>query len=240
MRTALVTGAERGLGLETARALLGRGFAVVLGVFDVAEGERALGELAPFGAVHSVRLDVRDDRSIDEAFIQVAERHAALDVLVNNAGITDTASAAEVTRDQLERIFQVNAFGPALVTKAALPLLRKSSSARIVNVSSGGGSLARASAFAGSGLPALPILAYAASKTALNMITVQTDLMLRADPHLRHIKVNAASPGTSATHVSGFQGQPPAEGARVIAQLATLGDDGPSGGFFELDGPLPW
>ncbi len=240
MRTALVTGAERGLGLATARALLRLGFAVELGVFDVVEGERALRDLAEFEYVGTIPLDVRDDRSIEKAFDEIGERHGALDVLVNNAGITGMASAAEVTRAQLEEIFQVNAFGPVLVTRAALPLLRRSAGARIVNVSSGGGSLARASAFAGSGLPALPILAYASAKTALNMITVQTDLMLRGDPELRHIKVNAVSPGTSATHVSGFQGQSPDEGARIIVRLATIEDDGPSGGFFELDGPVPW
>ncbi|WP_369174931.1 SDR family NAD(P)-dependent oxidoreductase [Streptomyces sp. R28] len=180
MRTALATGAERGLGLETARALLRLGFAVELvelGVFDVVEGERALDELAEFEYVGAVPLDVRDDRSIEEVFDKIAERHAALDVLVNNAGISNTASAAEVTRGQLERIFQVNARSARRWSPRRRYRCCGGRAARIVNVSSGGGSLARASAFAGSGLPALPIRAYAASKTTLNIITVQKDLI---------------------------------------------------------------
>jgi NAD(P)-dependent dehydrogenase (short-subunit alcohol dehydrogenase family) len=236
---AVVTGAQRGIGKETARQLLQLGFSVVVGALDAAEGEATAEELAESGTVRSVELDVTDDHSIETAFADIADEFAALDVLVNNAGITGLGSAVEITRAQLHSIFEVNTFGPAMVTKAAIPLLRKSDRPRIVNVSSGGGSLTRGGEVDTS-RPTVPILAYAAAKCALNMITVQTNLTLQSDPDLRHIKINAVTPGTTKTHVSGFKGQPIPEGARVVVKLATIDDDGPTGGFFDISGPLPW
>lgn len=240
MPVAVITGGERGIGKETARQLLERGYSVVIGSFDREAADIALGEFSGIGDVHVVPLDVSDDDSIASAFAWIERRFPAIDVLVNNAGIVGLGSAIDVTREQLRAIFEVNAFGAALVTKAALPLLRRSDHPRIVNLSSGGGSLTRTAQFASTGAVGAPILAYAASKTALNMIVVQTDLVLRNDPALRHIKINSAGPGTSATQISGFQGQSAGDGARIVVQLATIGDDGPSGGFFELAGAVEW
>ncbi|WEO77299.1 SDR family NAD(P)-dependent oxidoreductase [Cryobacterium sp. SO2] len=237
---ALVTGAERGIGKECARQLLECGYTVILGCYDLSEAAITARELSPLGTVHVVALDVADDDSIAAAMEAVADITPVIDALVNNAGVTALGSARDVTRAQLHSLFDVNAFGAALLTRAALPLLARASSPRIVNVSSGGGSLTRAAAFAAAGGPGAAILAYASSKAALNMITVQTRLTLDSDPALRHIKINSVGPGTTATQVSGFVGQHPSDGARVLVLMATLDDDGPTGGFFEWEGPVEW
>ena len=240
MPIAVITGAERGIGKESTRQLLERGFTVVIGAFDTAAGEASVAELSHLGPVSAVALDVSDDASIDAAFDHIAAQFPAIDVLVNNAGIAALGSALDVTREQFHALFDVNTFGAALVTRAALPLLQRSAHPRIVNMASGGGSLTRTTQFAATGATPAPILAYAASKAALNMVTVQTHLALANDPELRHIKVNSAAPGTTATRISGFNGQPASDGARIVVELATLADDGPSGGFFELDGVVEW
>ena len=240
MPVAVITGAERGIGKEAARQLLERGFAVVIGSFDNSLAVEAQAELSAIGDVRWVHMDVTDDDSINSAFSRIEEDVPVVDVLVNNAGIVDLGSALDITRQQLHEIFNVNAFGAAMVTRAAIPRLQGSAHPRIVNVSSGGGSLGRSALFAKTGATAAPILAYAASKAALNMITVQTSLALGSAPDLRHIKVNSVGPGTTATHVSGFQGQDVADGARIIVQLATADDESPTGGFFDIDCAVEW
>lgn len=239
-RLALITGAERGIGKETARQLVERGFSVVIAGYDMVAAQSTVDELSAVGEVRSVRMDVADDQSIDDAFEDIGSASPTIDVLVNNAGTVARGSAIDVTREQLRVIFDVNVFGAAMVTRAALPFLRRSAHPRIVNLSSGGGSLTRTTDFAKTGSAGAPILAYAASKCALNMITVQTHLVLQSDPLLRHIKINSASPGTTATQISGFQGQSVSDGARIVVHLATIDDAGPSGGYFELDGPVEW
>lgn len=237
---ALVTGGERGIGRECARQLAERGYTVVIGALDLPLAERTVGELAGAGSIEALALDVTDDVSISAALDAIAARHGRLDVLVNNAGITGIATPTDISRAQLRGIFEVNLFGAVLVTAAALPLLALSPAGRVVNVSSGGGSLTRCSEFARAGGRGADILAYAASKAALNMATVQTCISLGADPAYRNLKVNAVGPGTTATAVSGFVGQPPSEAARILVQLATLDADGPTGGFFDAAGPVPW
>lgn len=237
---ALVTGGERGIGKECARQLAHRGYSVFIGALDLVLAEQTAAELRADGDVDVLHLDVTDDDSIAAAVRDIDARHGRLDVLVNNAGVTGIASPGNITRAHLRTIFEVNFFGAVLVTGAALPLLERSPAARIVNVSSGGGSLTRCSEFAQSGGSGADILAYAASKAALNMATVQTRISLGADPRYARVKINSVGPGTTATAVSGFVGQPPSEGARILVELATIGEEGPTGGFFDMAGPVPW
>ncbi|MBF8190533.1 SDR family oxidoreductase [Nonomuraea sp. K274] len=237
--TALVTGANKGIGYEIAAALAQRGMTVLLGSRDRARGEQAAARLRAAGCdVRPVVLDVTDPATIEAA----AARLSRLDVLVNNAGISGpvgeppSATPAATVREVLE----TNVIGVILVTNAMLPLLRRSPAGRIVNVSSGVGSLAHHTdpGHYMSGLPGSAT--YPVSKTALNQLTVQYAKELRKDG----ILINAAAPGACATDFT--KGLPftitrtAAEGAAVIVELATLGPDGPTGGFFDDDGAVPW
>jgi NAD(P)-dependent dehydrogenase (short-subunit alcohol dehydrogenase family) len=241
---ALVTGANKGIGHAIARRLAGLGMTVLVAARDPRRGEDAAAVLrAAGGDAHPITLDVTGPATIKAAAAQVASRFGRLDVLVNNAGIPgtpggQTPGAADL--DVVRAVFETNFFGVIMVTDALLPLLRRSAAARIVNVSSGVGSLRHMTdpTHYMSKLPAAA--AYPTSKTALNSLTVQYAKALAAD----HILVNAVAPGACATDFT--QGLPfsitrtAAQGAEIAVRLATIGPDGPTGGFFDDDGPVPW
>jgi NAD(P)-dependent dehydrogenase (short-subunit alcohol dehydrogenase family) len=237
----LVTGANKGLGKEAAGQLARRGLTVLLASRDPGRGAEAAGELAAGGAVVSpVQLDVTDPASVRAAANRIGSEYGRLDVLVNNAGATADVAAMETTAADMRPVFEVNVFGTAETIRAMLPLLRQSPMARIVNVSSTTASLTMTGSGHDFGGNASRRLVYSTSKTAMNMLTVQYARAFAADPGLAHIKINSATPGHTATGMSGHHGRSVADGARIIVDLATLPADGPTGGFFNDQGPVPW
>jgi NAD(P)-dependent dehydrogenase (short-subunit alcohol dehydrogenase family) len=237
-KVALITGANKGIGLEIARQLGRQGITVLVGARNEGRGREAAEALRSEGIrAHFIRLDVVDQSTIDQAARRIEEEFGRLDILVNNAGIfIDDAPPSRLDTTVLRRTYETNFFGPVAVTRAMLPLLRKSSAGRIVNMSSGLASLKLTNdpdwEFAH-----VNLLAYNSSKTALNAMTMQFAKELRDLP----IKVNAADPGYTATDLNHHTGtRSAAEGARVAVRLATLPADGPTGGFFNEDGALPW
>ncbi|MFD2764344.1 SDR family oxidoreductase [Micromonospora eburnea] len=244
---ALVTGANRGIGLATARQFGARGWTVLVGARDAARGREAERALRAEGAdARFVPLDVTDAASVAAAAELVERAYGHLDVLVNNAGIIrvdGSALPSETTLGTLREVFETNVFGVVAVTNAFLPLLRKAPAARIVNVSSEVGSIAAMTDPRGALFP-LASVPYPSSKTALNMVTAMYAKELRDTP----IKVNAANPGYCATDFNGHAGFRTAEeGAEVSVHLATLPADGPSGLLwgYQMDagggyGTLPW
>ncbi|MEG8181959.1 SDR family oxidoreductase [Nocardia terpenica] len=239
---ALVTGANRGLGRETARQLAERGARVLLGSRDADRGAEVAAELAAAGvSVRPVRLDVTDPATVRAAAAEIDEIHGRLDILVNNAGISIAAPAAETDGALLRRVVDVNVVGAADVICVFLPLLRRSAAPRIVNLSSTAASLTLTREHPDFGPEPDTRLAYTTSKAALNMLTVQYANAFRREPGLRHIKINSVSPGYVATDLTRHRGtRTVAEGAGVVVRLATLPADGPSGGFFDDKGSLPW
>ena len=234
--TALVTGANKGLGRETVRRLAVLGWDVFLAARDTARGSAAVAELAEDGLdVRFVPLDVTSDESVAAAADTVKRAVGRLDVLVNNAGVGAPATPpADARAAELREVFEVNVFGSVRVTNAFLPLLRAAEQPRIVMVSSGMGSFTVANDPRWFGLVP-PQLGYPASKAALNMITSQ---YARA---LDGIQVNAVDPGytaTDLTHNAGFQTV--TEGTDAIVRLAGIGSDGPTGGMFDRAGTVPW
>ncbi|MEV0649452.1 SDR family oxidoreductase [Phytomonospora sp. NPDC050363] len=231
---ALVTGANKGLGRETVRRLAGLGWRVFLAARDSTRGEAAVQELGADN-VEFLPLDVTSDASVIAAADLVRERAGRLDVLINNAGIGAPPTHPEdTTADEVRDVLDVNVLGAVRVTNAFLPLLRKAGNPRIVMVSSGMGSIAvtRDPRFAGM-VP--PMLAYPASKAALNMVTVQYAAGLDG------IRVNAVDPGYTATDMTDNAGvQTVEEGTDAIIRLATVEADGPTGGFFDRTGDVPW
>jgi NAD(P)-dependent dehydrogenase (short-subunit alcohol dehydrogenase family) len=230
VRIALITGANRGIGFEVCRKLASQGFVVLLAARDAAKAETAARKLGNDGTVESLLLDVADIASIEKAAEVVAGRYGYLDVLINNAGINydtwETAESADVDGTVQDTI-RTNLLGPWQVSKAFLPLLRKSRAARIVNVSSEAGSLARM----GAGPPA-----YQVTKAGLNALT----RTLAGELRNAGILVNAVCPGWVATDMGGSGGRPVADGAAGIIWAATLPDCGPTGGFFQDGKPLQW
>lgn len=239
---ALVTGAGRGLGRETARRLALSDFTVLLGCRDQDRGRQTARSLAAAGApVTPVVLDVTAATSLTAVAEAVEREHGRLDVLVNNSGMIDEQTALTVTVAQLRRAFEVNVLGAAAALHAMVPLLRRSSAPRVVNVSSTTASLTLTASGADIPGDADRRLAYSVSKAALNMMTVQYAAAFARDPGTAHIKINAAAPGYTATDMNAFRGtRTVQEGARIIVDLATLADDGPTGRFFDDQGPLPW
>ncbi len=231
-RVALVTGANKGIGYAIAAGLGARGLRVGVGAREEGRREAAVEKLRAEGVdAFGVPLDVTSDASVRSAADLVEQRHGRLDVLVNNAGIGGPwpQDPDTLDLDVLRTVLDTNVFGVIRVTNALLPLLRRSPAPRIVNVSSNMGSLA---------LRTGPIMAaYAPSKTMLNAVTVQYARALAGTP----ILVNAACPGYVATDFTGHAGSRTAEqGAATPVRLATLPDGGPSGGFFDDDGEIPW
>jgi NAD(P)-dependent dehydrogenase (short-subunit alcohol dehydrogenase family) len=234
--TALITGANKGLGFEAARQLATDGWTVFLGARDPERGRTAAEKLAAEGGdARFVPLDVTDDASVAAAVEAVTGQTDHLDVLVNNAGIIGShAGALETGPADFLACFGVNLLGPVRVTRAFLPLLRGAAVPRIVMVSSGMGSLAVTTdpERLESGLVSL---VYPSSKAALNMVTTQ---YAKALPGW---KVNAVDPGYTATDLNGHSGHKSvAEGARAIVAMARVDADGPTGGFFDDQGPVPW
>lgn len=230
---ALITGANKGIGKEIARGLARFGMTVLIGARDNARGAAAAAELQGNGRVSPLLLDVTDDASISNAVSEINHRYGRLDILINNAGApAPRLPPSEVDAAGMRSVYETNVFGVVAVTHAMLPFLRTSPAARIVNISSLRGSLGDAGAFVGQ--PSMP---YSTSKTALNALTVHYARELSASG----IKVNAAAPGYVATDFNNFSGtRTPAEGAAIAIRLATLGPDGPTGGFFDDKGPIAW
>lgn len=238
MTTTLITGANKGLGKETARILLDAGHTVWIGARDEVRGRAAADELG----ARFVQLDVTDDASVATAFATIAQSGTGLDVLVNNAGIAKRVPgnpmAEALDGPSVLEVFDTNAVGVVRVTEAALPLLQRSDNPVVVNVSSALGS------FWATHEPSRPAshfvaVAYGSSKAAVSMLTVQ---YATAYPG---IKVNAVEPGITATELGGgdpgsHPGRPASESAQVVARLATIGPDGPTGTFQEDAGALGW
>jgi NAD(P)-dependent dehydrogenase (short-subunit alcohol dehydrogenase family) len=240
-RIALITGANKGIGFETARQL-GRvpTHTVLLGARDRARGEEAASTLRREGVdARPIALEVTDAGSITTAVSEVEREFGRLDVLVNNAGVLDYAGehvASGVSQATLRRTFEVNFFGLVAVTQAFLPLLRKSTAGRIVNLTSVLGSIAE-HADPNSSIYHAKFLAYDASKAAVNMFTNHLAHELRGSP----LKVNAAHPGWVKTDMGGANAPLElADGARTTVTLATLPPDGPSGGYYHLGVHMRW
>jgi NAD(P)-dependent dehydrogenase (short-subunit alcohol dehydrogenase family) len=237
-RVAVVTGANKGIGLEIARQLGREGITVLIGARDAERGRAAAEKLRSEGLdAHPLRIDVTDDASVSAAAAALEREFGRLDILVNNAGIAiDDGPPSRVSLDALRRTYETNVFGVVRATQALLPLLRRSPAGRIVNLSSGLGSLAQNSD-PGWEFASVKFLAYNSSKTAVNAITVQFAYELRDTP----IKVNAADPGYVATDMNQNQGVRSVEqGAATPVRLALLPSEGPTGGYFNDHGPLPW
>ncbi|SDV50641.1 SDR family NAD(P)-dependent oxidoreductase [Chitinasiproducens palmae] len=238
-RIALVTGANKGIGLEIARQLAQAGVLVLIGARDAARAQTAVRHLASDGlAVQPVIIDLVDHASIAAAAAAIRAAHGRLDILVNNAGIVDKDDGAPTVAspDAVRRILETNFIGTLAVTQAMLPLLRQSAFARIVNLSSSLGSLAL------NGDPESPyyaarLIGYNASKAAVNMLTVQLAEELKDTS----IVVNSVSPGYVRTDLTGHNGAMSAEeGARLPVEYALLGADAVSGRFVEPNGATPW
>jgi NAD(P)-dependent dehydrogenase (short-subunit alcohol dehydrogenase family) len=246
---ALVTGANQGIGLQIAKDLATHGFTVLVGSRNFERGEAAAREVGPHG--HALQLDVTDQASVTAAAERVRNEFGRLDVLIQNAAISNTKGRlgqsieeyAKTTRpsivslDEMRAVWDINVFGVLAVYQAMLPLLRATPGARIVNVSSGVGSLTTNSnpAFA---YRAIFGPVYPASKTALNALTVAMAIELEPDG----IKVNAVSPGFTKTNLNGYAGTETVEqGAREAVRVALLGPDGPTGTFTRWENEtIPW
>jgi NAD(P)-dependent dehydrogenase (short-subunit alcohol dehydrogenase family) len=247
-KVALITGANKGIGLETARGLGQLGIAVVMASRDLAKGQAAAEMLCSEGSkgVEAIRFDIIRPEDHQEAFRHLEGRWGKLDILVNNAGVAlekydfgtpgGFNSTTTVTPEILRQTFETNFFAVVALTQVMLPLIRNAPAGRIVNLSSVLGSLTLHSD------PSAPIyakkaFAYDASKTALNAFTVHLAHALRGTK----IKVNSAHPGWVKTDMGGSAAPlEVSEGGKTSVQLATLPDDGPTGGYFHLGQPLPW
>lgn len=230
-KTALVTGANKGIGREIARQLGHKGYSVWLGCRDAERGEQAAGQLRKEGIdARLLVLDVTSDTSVKAAAVTYGQSNDTLDVLVNNAGIATGGYVAptEASLDDIRAVYEVNVFGPVRVTQAFAAFLRKAGQGRIVMMSSSLGSIGEQLDMT-SGTYGVNLLGYNSSKSALNMITVSFAKELAA----HGIKVNAANPGYVATDLNAHQGYRNVEqGAAVAVHLATLGPMGPTAGFF--------
>ncbi|MEH2455056.1 SDR family NAD(P)-dependent oxidoreductase [Nostoc sp.] len=243
---ALVTGANKGIGIQIAKDLAAHGFTVLVGSRNFKDGETAAKSIG--ADAHAVQLDVTDQDSIDAAATRIRNEFGRLDVLMNNAGIShapkqsgqfaESAKSGLLTvapLDDVRAVFETNVFGVIAVTQAMLPLLREAPAGRIVNTASSGGSLTLNSD------PANPHRAmfgnYSVSKSAAHAVTLAFALALESTG----IKVNAACPGFTSTALNNFAGTRTVEqGAREAVRLALIGADGPTGTFSDEDGPVPW
>jgi NAD(P)-dependent dehydrogenase (short-subunit alcohol dehydrogenase family) len=247
-RVGLVTGANQGVGFQVAKELVANGVTVLVGSRNLERGDAAAQEIGP-GAT-ALQLDVTDRASIDAAAEHIRAEYGRLDLLVNNAGISNTSKgslsleeyaartkASTASLDEVRAVWETNVFGTLAVYQAMLPLLRESSDARIVNVSSGVGSLTMNSDPAyGYRATFGPI--YPASKTAENAITLAMMIELESTD----IKINLVSPAFTATNLNGFAGTESVEdGSREVVRVALLGPDGPTGTFTRWENTtIPW
>ena len=236
MRIALITGANKGIGLEIARQLAQTGIHVIVGSRDDDRGRAAVETLSRQGlAVQFLRLDVTDAASVGAAALQIKREHGRLDILVNNAGIFDptdgTPSKATITA--VRRVLETTFVGALMVTQQMLPLLREAAAGRIVNVSSSLGSLTL-NGDPSSTYYSAQFIGYNASKAALNMLTVQLREELRGTP----IVVNSVSPGFVKTDLTGYGSMTPEQGAKLPVQYALAGEE--TGVFVGPGGKTPW
>jgi len=244
-KVALITGANRGLGLEIARQLGQSGVTTLVAARDAERGEKAAAELAADGLdAHAVVLDVESASSVEAAAEHVRDVYGRLDILVNNAGILPEATTPEATQpldlELFRRTFDTNLFGAVAVTQSFLPLLRRSPAGRIVNVSTTMGSLADQSD-PSSPYYRLVVPAYQTSKAALNGLTIALAKTLADTP----IKVNSVCPGWVKTDLGGPANRAAAplhaaDAARTAVTMASLPDDGPTGQFVDRNGTVPW
>ncbi len=241
-KVAFITGANRGIGFETAKGLGELGITVVIGVRDVTKGQTATAQLQALGyKAEAIHYDASDEKSSDTAFNYLNNNYGKLDILVNNAGMVDEVlmgvnNSSTVNQDVLQRTFHTNLFAVIALTQKLLPLIKNAPAGRIVNLSSILGSLTLHS------MPNSPIdpaksFAYNASKAALNMYTIHLARELRDT----NIKVNSAHPGWVKTELGGANApMEVADGGKTSVQLATLDSTGASGGFFHQGETLPW
>lgn len=237
---ALVTGANKGIGYEIAAGLGALGWSVGVGARDDRRREAAVDRLRASGVdAFGVPLDVTDDASATAAARLIEERAGHLDVLVNNAAIAG-GMPQEPTRadpDTIRTVVETNVIGVIRVTNAMMPMLRRSTAPRIVNMSSSVGSLTRQAGTAAEETAGPVAVAYSPSKTLLNAVTLQYARELSGT----NILINVGCPGYVATDLNGFRGvRTPEQGAAIAIKLATLPDDGPTGQFFEDAGVVPW
>lgn len=235
-QVALVTGANKGIGLEIARQLAQLGYLALVGARDEHRGLAAAQQLQAEG-LHAqfLPIDVTDQQSIDAAAQVIEQRYGKLNALINNAAIAlDNAPPSQLDIAILRRTYETNVFGVFAVIKAMLPLLLKAEAGRIVNMSSGAGSLTEISS--PDWRAEWNTLAYNSSKSAVNAITVHFATELRLTP----IKVNAVNPGYTATDMSPQATRTVQQAAVAPVRLATLAADGPTGGFFYENGSMPW
>ncbi len=235
---ALISGANKGIGFEIARGLGAKKITVLVGARDAARGQTAVEKLKSEGAdARFVKLDVTDSGTIERAAEWIEKEFGRLDILVNNAGVAEFGTKpSDVGLAKVREVYETNFFGPVALIQRMLPLLKKSKHGRIVNVSSSLGSLTLSSDLK-SPFADFLALGYNTSKSALNSMTIQFAKELKDTP----IKVNAICPGYCATDINGNSGpRSAAQGAVAAIQYATIGDDGPTGGFFNDEGRVPW
>lgn len=236
-KVALITGANRGIGLETARQLGRKGLTVLIGSRDESRGAKAVEELKKNDIdAHLLTIAVTEAASVAKAAKEVEKKFGLLDVLINNAGVlldADKVPAPEVPTNVLRETYETNVFGLHEVTRAFWPLLNKSKAARLVNVSSALGSITMHSEGA---LGDYRIIAYDSSKAAVNMMTEHYAFLWRNTPH----RANAIHPGSVKTDMNPSGNLTVEEGAKSSVDLATIPDDGPNGSFFHLGSVLPW
>jgi NAD(P)-dependent dehydrogenase (short-subunit alcohol dehydrogenase family) len=240
MKTALITGANKGIGFETARYLLQQGYFVYLGCRQVSSGQMAVDSLKEQGlsSCEMIELDVTSQASVDGAAAALMAKDVTLDALINNAGILGAFPAPEGAAGTVnaQQVFDTNYFGPIRVTTAMLPLMQKSAQPRIVNVSSEVGSL-QLHQDASWAYYQMKDKAYGPSKTALNFYTIMLAHQLKDTP----FKVNSVCPGYTATSMNNYSGTGKAEdAARTVAKYAMIDGEGPSGRFFNAAGEIPW
>jgi len=246
-KAAFITGGNRGIGFETAKMLGKLGIFPVIGSRGEAAGKNAVAELLTYGIeADSIVFDVTNKADHQTAFAYFEEKFGKLDILVNNAGISlegdpiaslsTVNPTSEISEDTLRRTMEANFFAQVFITQALLPLIRKSDAGRIVNLSSTLGSLTLHSD-PSSHIYAIQMFAYNTSKTALNAFTVHLAHELKGTA----IKVNSVHPGWVQTELGGSAAPvSPEDGAASSVRLATIGEDGPTGGFFYLSDTLPW
>jgi NAD(P)-dependent dehydrogenase (short-subunit alcohol dehydrogenase family) len=234
-RVALISGGNRGIGLEIGRQLARKGALIVIGSRDLAKGETAARSIRDDGQhAEAVQLDIADGNSVAAAVEEVVRRHGRIEILINNAAILIDgpggfkSSLFELKAETARQTFETNLLGPLRLTQAVAPVMERNGYGRIVNLSSGAGQLSDMR----SGFPA-----YRMSKTALNALTRITAAELAST----NIKVNAVCPGWVRTDMGGAEAERPVEvGAETPVWLATLPEDGPTGGFFRDKRPIPW